>query len=180
MRDIILAHDKVGFVTIVIGTTFIGLSCSRTHIASASPARRPQTTKAIFTVKDSIEMARFERGRNEVDFSPDRKYFAVVTTRGRPFSDEIEITLRISSNPMSTESLRSERTLKRSFLDYRQSDSYAEIPYPTPMSSHHGSAMGIRFEEHHIFATHSDGKRPIAQFELVTREVHTLTPSNTT
>src|SRR5580692_217187 len=48
-----------------------------------------------FTVRDSIEMARFQRRGGEPSFSPDKKYFAVVTSRGIPQSDEIESTLWI-------------------------------------------------------------------------------------
>lgn len=48
-----------------------------------------------FTVQDSIEMARFGRYRGEPVFSPDRKHFAVITSRGILRSNEIESTLWI-------------------------------------------------------------------------------------
>jgi dipeptidyl aminopeptidase/acylaminoacyl peptidase len=48
-----------------------------------------------FEVKDSIEMARFERDGARPVFSPDKKYFAVVTSRGLLASNEIESTLWI-------------------------------------------------------------------------------------
>lgn len=46
-----------------------------------------------FTVKDSIEMARFERTGGGPLFSPDKKYFVVVTSRGILESDKIESTI---------------------------------------------------------------------------------------
>jgi dipeptidyl aminopeptidase/acylaminoacyl peptidase len=60
-----------------------------------TPRREPFTQRqdAYFTVKDSIEMSRFERGDGGPSFSPDKKYFAVVTSRGILRSDEIESTL---------------------------------------------------------------------------------------
>jgi len=52
-----------------------------------------------FTVKDSIEMLRFSRdlgsGKSTVIFSPNKRYFATVTSRGVMQSDEIESTIWI-------------------------------------------------------------------------------------
>jgi dipeptidyl aminopeptidase/acylaminoacyl peptidase len=46
-----------------------------------------------FTVTDSIEMTRFEGEGGEPIFSPDKRYFAVVTSRGIVQSDQVESTL---------------------------------------------------------------------------------------
>lgn len=65
--------------------------------AQTKPEPRGSSGQAsfdYFTVRDSIEMARFER-YGEPIFSPDGKYFAVVTSRGIIDRDEIESTLRI-------------------------------------------------------------------------------------
>jgi len=51
----------------------------------------------VFTVRDSIEMVRFFRDDAHVQFSPDARYFAVVTSRGILSSDKIESTLWIFS-----------------------------------------------------------------------------------
>jgi len=47
----------------------------------------------LFAVRDSIEMVRFARRNPMVIFSPDRKYFAIVTSRGIIRSNEIESTI---------------------------------------------------------------------------------------
>jgi dipeptidyl aminopeptidase/acylaminoacyl peptidase len=46
-----------------------------------------------FTVRDSIEMARFDRTAPRIEFSPDKHYFAVVTSRGIIRSNTIESTI---------------------------------------------------------------------------------------
>jgi dipeptidyl aminopeptidase/acylaminoacyl peptidase len=59
-----------------------------------------------FTVKDSIEMARFGRTDYEPQFSPDGKYFAVVTSRGIIETNEVESMLRIFATEATRECLR--------------------------------------------------------------------------
>jgi dipeptidyl aminopeptidase/acylaminoacyl peptidase len=66
-----------------------------------------------FTVTDSIEMARFERGDGELKFSPDKKYFAVVTTRGLLPSNEIESTLWVFQSEQAREVLRTNGTTRQ-------------------------------------------------------------------
>jgi len=61
-----------------------------------------------FTVRDSIEMARFERAGGEPKFSPDRKYVAVVTSRGILQSNEIESTLWVFQSELLKKSLRTD------------------------------------------------------------------------
>jgi dipeptidyl aminopeptidase/acylaminoacyl peptidase len=71
-------------------------ACSADGQPKAQTPRREafaQRDDHYFTVRDSIEMARFEREGGEPSFSPDKKYFAVVTSRGLLRSDEIESTL---------------------------------------------------------------------------------------
>lgn len=58
------------------------------------------TQQRTFTVRDDIEMVRFNEPSatskgSTAKFSPDRKYFVVVTSRGLLPSDEIESTLSI-------------------------------------------------------------------------------------
>jgi hypothetical protein len=70
-------------------------------VQSRLPDRRSpeQTGEHYFTVKDSIEMVRFNRdlrsAESKVSFSPNGEYFATVTSRGIIQSDEIESTLWI-------------------------------------------------------------------------------------
>jgi dipeptidyl aminopeptidase/acylaminoacyl peptidase len=72
-------------------------------ILSLIASRTSSAQNKVFTVRDSIEMSifidpetRFGDGRDtSVKFSPDRRHFAVVTTKGNIQSDEIEATLWI-------------------------------------------------------------------------------------
>jgi dipeptidyl aminopeptidase/acylaminoacyl peptidase len=66
-----------------------------------------------FTVRDSIEMARFERTGDEAEFSPDGKYVAVVTSRGNLQSNTIESTLRVFQSEEVRKLLRTEDPTKR-------------------------------------------------------------------
>lgn len=64
-------------------------------------ARSQLLDSARFTVRTSILMNRFERGAQPL-FSPDRKYLALITTRGVLTSDQVESTLWI----FATENLK--------------------------------------------------------------------------
>lgn len=70
------------------------------HLGAQSAARR----HPYFTVRDSITMARF--GGQKPLFSPDRKYFAVVTSRGIPETNEIASTLWLFDTSSIISSLR--------------------------------------------------------------------------
>lgn len=59
-----------------------------------------------FTVKDSIEMTRFGGLGEEPVFSPDGKYFAVVTSRGIIESNQIESTLLVFATEAVKDSFR--------------------------------------------------------------------------
>src|SRR5258708_5533568 len=65
-----------------------------------------------FTVRDSIEMARFERTGGEPKFSPDRKYFTMVTSRGILRSNEIESTLWVVQSEVVKKLLRTDEPPK--------------------------------------------------------------------
>lgn len=58
-----------------------------------------------FTVKDSIEMARFERNYGEPKLSPDGKYVAAVTSRGLLRSNEVESTVWIFETDLAVKYL---------------------------------------------------------------------------
>ena len=75
----------------------------------AEGQRRPNPTSSYgqirhraFTVRDSIEMARFGRMDEKPTFSADGKYFAVVTSRGIIQNNQIESTLLV----FATEALK--------------------------------------------------------------------------
>jgi hypothetical protein len=65
----------------------------------------------FFDVYRSIEMSRFERTDAAPQFSPNGRYFAVVTSRGIVESDNIESTLRIFRSRDVLRYLRSEYSL---------------------------------------------------------------------
>src|SRR5207249_1979236 len=75
-------------------TLLVPSACLDAQSKRAPQDSLTQTSTRGLSVKDSIEMARFERGGEPI-FSPNRKYFAVVTSRGVIRSDEIESTLRV-------------------------------------------------------------------------------------
>jgi dipeptidyl aminopeptidase/acylaminoacyl peptidase len=64
-------------------------------------------------VRDSIEMARFERTGGEPKFSPDGRYFAVVTSHGLLESDEIESTLWVVQSELVKKLLQTDEATKR-------------------------------------------------------------------
>jgi dipeptidyl aminopeptidase/acylaminoacyl peptidase len=67
-------------------------------------AQPPEQSHQYFTVRDSITMARF--AGHEPLFSPDRKYFVVVTSRGLPETNEIASTLWLFDTAAVINSLR--------------------------------------------------------------------------
>ncbi len=73
---------------------------------AATEERSSQTSTRYFTVRDSIEMARFGRVDYEPIFSPDGEYFAVVTSRGIIEKNEVESTLWFFSTEAVRECLR--------------------------------------------------------------------------
>ncbi|HSZ00423.1 MAG TPA: hypothetical protein VK788_13060 [Terriglobales bacterium] len=79
--------------------------------ASIVSTRKPETH--LFGVRDSIEMTRFGRNESEAKFSPDGKYFAVVTSKGILASDEIESTLWIFRSRETKELLRAVASSKQ-------------------------------------------------------------------
>lgn len=71
--------------------SFVGKARTRSAIRDFSTG----IDTHFFTVRDSIEMARFGRLDDEPIFSPDGKYFAVVTSRGIIAKNEVESTVWI-------------------------------------------------------------------------------------
>src|SRR5580704_11494047 len=83
--------------------------------ANAQSAIRGSSTQndiLRFNVRDSIEMARFGRVDDERLFSPDGKYFAVVTSRGDIEKNEVESTVWIFATNKMRQFLR-ENEIKR-------------------------------------------------------------------
>jgi dipeptidyl aminopeptidase/acylaminoacyl peptidase len=70
-------------------------------------------TKHYFTVRDSIEMAKFERTGGQPKLSPDGRYFAMVTSRGILRSNEIESTLWSVQSELVKKFLRTSDVTRR-------------------------------------------------------------------
>jgi len=68
----------------------LSLLCS---VVTTSGIPRPR----YFTVRDSIEMTRFDRIGPKASFSPNKRFFAIVTSRGIMRSNSIESTLWLFS-----------------------------------------------------------------------------------
>lgn len=94
----------------------IGIVCALTLMAIRA-AGWPQTRVSAhpasargprFNVKDSIQMQRFERRSGDALFSPDRKHFALVTSRGILQTDEVESTLWLFNSDRVRQYLRHE------------------------------------------------------------------------
>ena len=77
------------------------------HAASGNVSYKEVDARR-FTVRDSIEMARFGRVDYEPVPSPDGRYTAVVTSRGSVENDEVESTLRVFSMSAIRKSLDGE------------------------------------------------------------------------
>lgn len=78
----------------VLAVGLLFLVFLRTASAEHSPERSaPNPSGPRFTVKDSIEMARFRRSGGDPLFSPDQKHFVVVTSRGIIKTNQVESTL---------------------------------------------------------------------------------------
>jgi dipeptidyl aminopeptidase/acylaminoacyl peptidase len=67
-----------------------------------------QRISRYFTVRDSIEMSRFDTSDGAPLFSPDKRFFSVVTSRGIIETNEIESTLRIFRTAQVRRFLQSE------------------------------------------------------------------------
>lgn len=73
---------------------------------AGAPLPSAQKDSQDFSVADSVEMARFQRGDGEPKFSPDRKWFAVVTTRGILRSNHLASTLWLFRSAAVEESVQ--------------------------------------------------------------------------
>src|SRR5437899_607342 len=92
---------------LAIGTPFFSFGPTRAAIAPSRP----------FTVRDGIEMTQFSDPSSlddttDVKYSPNGRYFAIVTSRGILSSDCVESTLSIFSTEAVKKYLRSRSTVR--------------------------------------------------------------------
>jgi dipeptidyl aminopeptidase/acylaminoacyl peptidase len=131
-----------------------------------------------FEVKDSIEMVRFKRVGGEPEFSPDKKYFAVVTSRGLLQSNEIESTLWIFASDEVRESLRVSGARKQCVP--RMLVRMAAIPQVKVYDSYEPLISDLKWlpDSNTILflGQNSQGMRQLRQVELSSGVLRTLTP----
>jgi len=137
-----------------------------------------QASRRYFTVRDSIEMTRFERSGGEPKFSPDKKYFAVVTSRGLLESNEIESTLWVFLSEQASEVLRGDRLTKQCVPKVLAR--LAAVPQRRYSNSYEPLITGLRWlpDSKTILFLGEDsvGKRQLFRSDVDSGGVHTLTP----
>jgi len=99
------------YLAVILVGLLVPSLCLEAQTKRVPQASSSQAPVRYFTVRDSIEMARFERGGEPI-FSPDGMHFAVVTSRGIMDSDEIESTLRVFKSGEVERFLRSDEDIE--------------------------------------------------------------------
>lgn len=87
----------------------VGLCTSEALDKGAQRQISNERPPRYFTVRDSIEMSRFDTMEGEPHFSPDKKLFFVVTSRGTIETDSIESTLWVFRSDKAWRFLESNR-----------------------------------------------------------------------
>jgi hypothetical protein len=143
-------------------------------------AQTPEQGHQYFTVRDSITMARFGRTEKEALFSPNRKYFAVVTSRGIPETNEISSTLWLFETSPILNSLRDGKEI----VKYAPAASARvdAIPQRFSYDSYAALITDLRWSPDSknllFLAQRSDGQRELRQITAAQGETRTLTSGN--
>jgi hypothetical protein len=129
-----------------------------------------------FTVRDSIEMQRFGRDTPGPQLSPDKRYFAVVTSGGVFATNTIESTLWIFSGSQVRSFLAGKitRVQPRALIRINTgvSDSFPSSYEPVISSVQWvGDSTGLMFLEGGM------GRRRLARVDLASGATHTLSPA---
>jgi dipeptidyl aminopeptidase/acylaminoacyl peptidase len=153
-----------------------------TYVSSGSVAGRTCANPKArnFSVKDSIEMARFPRNLSGPVFSPDGKDFAVVTTRGLMQSNELESTLWIFNMIVVRKFLRTgkPRSQCRPMIAAKLA-AVPQLPYP---SSYESLITKFRWSADsrsvYFLGQDKEGRRILYRKDLLSRSLHKLTPKD--
>lgn len=133
----------------------------------------------LFGVRELIEMARFDRTEGTPQFSPDGRYFAVVTTRGIVRSDKIESTLRVFQSQDVLQYLRSDRSQMPRGRVIAKVTVTPEADYA---NSYEPVISGLRWlsKSRAIFflAQNSRGNRQLCRVSLASASVQKLNPED--
>jgi len=133
-----------------------------------------------FTVKDSIEMSRFDRAWRAPEVSPDKQYFSVVTTSGNLQSNEIESTLWVFRSDEVKQFLRTsnfgERLLPKVLANV------AAVPnanYPNSYAAVITSVQWWPDSQSILFlGQDSQGVRRLYRADLLSGSIQALTPDH--
>jgi len=146
---------------------------------AAAPLQSRQKDGPDFSVADSVEMARFQRGDGKPKFSPDRRWFGVVTTRGILRSNHLVSTLWLFR------SAAVEKLLQAGGRDLQYRPKPAVILSETPRRSYSDSyeplITGIEWSRDSqslvFLAQKPEGNLQIREFNVRSGVNRALTPS---
>ncbi len=131
-----------------------------------------------FTVKDSIEMSRFGRSGGDPLFSPDRKHFVVVTSRGILKSNQIESTLWLFNSDEIRKFVQMDSAAKAPAP--RVLARFSEVPQADSIDSYESIITDIRWldDSHRLLflAQNSRGERQLFKVAISGGPVRALTP----
>ena len=173
-----MAYSMSSLASVAFGLSLIFNGPLQEQVpAHESPS---QSSGPHFTVKDSIEMARFERGSGEPEFSPDKKYFAVVTSRGLLQSNQIESTLWVFQSEEANELLRANGVTKQ--CTPKILARVTTIPKLGCTDSYELLITNVRWMPDSktilFLGQNSHGKRQLRQADVSSGAVHALTPED--
>ena len=132
-----------------------------------------------FTVRDSIEMARFGRHDDEPLFSPDGKYLAVVTSRGVIERNEVETTVRVFATEEVRQFLRENETRRPAPQVAARAAVTPTVVRYYSYASIIGNLRWMPDSKHLLFVVeNSSGNRQLYQASVGTDSAKALTPAD--
>jgi dipeptidyl aminopeptidase/acylaminoacyl peptidase len=150
---------------------------AQSQVVDGAPSA--ETPDHSFTVKQSIQLTRFERTGAAPQFSPDGRYFAVVTSRGILQSDRIESTLRVFRVQEVIQYINSDRSQQPRA---RTVAKVSVTPQAEYNNSYEPTISGVRWLPDSpsilFLAQNSRGNRQLRRVSLDTRLVQPLTPED--
>lgn len=157
----------------------LSFACAQAETRVANHGSAIKTSDQRFDVRHSIEMERFERSGGMPQFSPDGKFFSIVTSRGHVQSDRVESTLRVFRSQEVIQYLRGKRWKRpRGRILFRAS--------VTPEAEYHNSyepmisSIQWSVDSKSIFflVQNARGTRQLCRAALGSGEIRTLTPAH--
>jgi len=157
--------------------TFIALGVAFS-ISYAFAEVRASPQAHFFTVRDSIEMARFADFDPKVEFSPNQKYFAIVTSRGVIRSNAIESTIWVFKTGAVQAFLAAGESAKAPMP--RVAARWETIPRIHSTDSYEPAISDPNWSPDSksivFLAQNSKAERQLCRVDLVSSYIHILTP----